>query len=272
MSCVKNKKFQHLVSALKGMRSILLAYSGGVDSTFLLKAVQASGVNALAVSASSALIPSREVQNARGIAKELGVRHRIVDIDVLLSEEVAMNTPERCFFCKEMLFKELRGIAHTEAYEFILDGGTRDDLNEFRPGRKASQIYGVRSPLMEAGYTKNEIREMSRLLGLATWDRASSPCLATRFPYGRRITIEALRRVEMSESFLRTIGFRQLRVRDHGDSVRIEVTEEDMGLFLDPGKRTAISAMLKSFGYLFISLDLDGYRSGSMDRVLKNIT
>jgi uncharacterized protein len=269
---MKNKKFQNLLDTLKAMQSVLLAYSGGVDSTFLLKAIQVSGVTALSVTASSELIPYRDVLTAQGIAEELGIQHRIFKTYILLTDDFVSNTPERCFFCKDALYKELQALALTEGYRFILDGSTLDDINDFRPGSKAAQQYHVRSPLIEADLSKGEVRVLSQQLGLSTWDKPSSPCLATRFPYGRRITKEALNRVEMAENFLKSLGFNELRVRDHGSVARIEVRKEDIDLVLDHGKRDAISATLKSLGYAFISLDLDGYQSGSMNRVLKNNT
>ncbi len=266
---MKNNKYQNLIRTLKEMQSVILAYSGGTDSAFLLKAIRVSGISALAVSASSGLIPRRNILAAQNTAEEIGVRHRIIETGVLLREEIFMNTPERCFFCKETLFKALRDIAGSEGYAFVLDGSTRDDLGEFRPGYRAVQIYNVRSPLIESGFSKSEIREISRQLGLATWNKPSSPCLATRFPYGRRLTDEALTRVGEAEHFLQSLGLNQFRVRDHGAVARIEAGEEDMHVFLDPVKRAEISATLKSFGYMFISLDIDGYQSGSMDRSLK---
>ena len=264
------EKFQNLLDILKAMQSVLLAYSGGVDSTFLLKSIQVSGIAALSVTASSELIPYRDVLVAQGIAEGLGIEHKIINMDILLMDEFVSNTPERCFFCKDALYKELQAIALKEGHRFILDGSTLNDINDFRPGRNAAQRYHVRSPLIEADLSKDEVREFSRQSGLATWDKPSSPCLATRFPYGRRITKEALNRVEMAENFLKSIGFSELRVRDHGSVARIEVRQEEIDLVLDHGKREAISATLKSLGYAFISLDLDGYHSGSMNRLLKN--
>jgi uncharacterized protein len=264
-----NEKFQKLLAMLQQMQSVLLAFSGGVDSTFLLKSIQVSEINALSVTASSELIPFTDVLTAQRIAEELGQKHRILNTDILLRDEFSSNTPERCFFCKDALYRDLQSIARSEGYAYILDGSTTDDMNEYRPGRKAAQLHNVRSPLTEADLSKTELRELSRELGLATWDKPSSPCLATRFPYGQRITIEALIRIEEAEKFLQSLGFNKLRVRDHGTVARIEVAKEEIDLLLDPVKRTVISETFKSLGYAYISLDLDGYRSGSMDRVLK---
>ncbi len=253
---------------LRSMRSVLLAYSGGVDSTFLLKALGLAGVRVLAVTASSAIMPSEEVRTAMQRARLVEADHRIIRLDVLLNDDFVKNTPDRCFICKSMLFEELATIAGTERYEYILDGSTASDATEFRPGRKATRRYGVRSPLEDAAMTKEEIRSLSRDLGLATWNEPSSPCLATRIPYGQRITEEALRRVERAEQYLRSLGFADVRVRDHASIARIEVRKDDIHRFLDSEKRATISAMLKSFGYVFVSVDLDGYEAGRMDRLI----
>lgn len=267
---MENPKFHKLLQVLRDMRSVLLAFSGGVDSTLLLKAIQVSGVHALSVTASSDLTPRKEVLAARGTAKKLGIKHRTIRTNILLRDEFVSNTPERCFFCKDALYKKLQAIALGEGYSFILDGSNRDDTNEFRPGAKAAERYHIRSPLMEIDFSKAEIRELSHQLGLETWDKPSSPCLATRFPYGHRLTKESLNRVEKAENFLQSLGFRELRVRDHGGLARIEVRKEDLDLVFASGTRTAISATLKALGYAFVSLDLDGYQSGSMDRALKH--
>jgi uncharacterized protein len=187
-------------------------------------------------------------------------------------EDFVINTPERCFFCKVDLFSKLKAIAIAEGYRFLLDGTNSDDMSDRRPGRKGAIKNGVKSPLAEAGFSKREIREKSRQLGLPTWDRPSSPCLATRIPYGQRITGESLKRVDRSEDFLRSLGFRKLRVRNHQDTARIEVGAEEIELMLTPEKRAIISSKLKSFGYRFVSLDLEGYRSGSMDEMLNGGT
>lgn len=249
------------------MEGALLAYSGGVDSTFLLKAIQMSGIKSLAVTAVSEIIPHSDVLISVRTAGELGMEHRVLRTEPLSGEDFVSNTPERCFFCKDDLFSKLKAIASEEGYSFLLDGNNIDDASEHRPGRKAAIKNDVRSPLTEAGFSKKEIREESRQLGLLTWDRPSSPCLATRIPYGQRITRESLKRVERSEDFLRSLGFREIRVRNHRDIARIEVGAEEIDLMLNPEKREIISDTLKFFGYKFVSLDLEGYRSGSMDEI-----
>lgn len=251
------------------MQSAVLAYSGGVDSTFLLKAMQLSDIRTLAVTAVSEIMPYKDLLTAKGLAEELGIEHRIIKTEELLREEFVSNTPDRCFFCKDGLFKKLTEIALSEEYMFVLDGSNIDDTMDYRPGRKAAIKYNVRSPLIEVGLSKRDVREFSKQLGLSTWDKLSSPCLSSRFPYGRRITKEALKRVERAEDFLRSLGFHEIRVRDHGSTARIEVEEDKIELLLIPERRKIISETLKSLGYKFISLDLDGYKSGSMNRVLK---
>ncbi|MFZ5908246.1 MAG: ATP-dependent sacrificial sulfur transferase LarE [Nitrospirota bacterium] len=262
------KKLEHLSLILKDMESVVLAYSGGVDSTFLLKAAQLSEIRTIAVTAVSYLFARKNILEAQETAKRLGIEHRAIETDELSLDGFAENTPERCLLCKDSLFKTLKNIANAEGYRFVMDGSNRDDDSDYRPGRHAAARHGVRSPLAEAGFSKCEIRNCSRQLGLSTWDSPSSPCLVTRFPYGQKITREALRRVEQAEDFLRSLGFRQLRVRDHDGVARIEVGEEEMDLLLNADKRKRISENLKSLGYLFISLDLEGFRSGNLNRIL----
>jgi uncharacterized protein len=262
-------KLTELITILKSMQSAVLAYSGGVDSTFLLKALQNSGIRTLAVTAVSEITPLNDLHIANEMTAGLGIEHRIIETDELSIEEFVRNTPERCFFCKDELYKKLSDIAISEGYMFVLDGSNGDDTQDYRPGMKAAAKYNVRSPLIEASLSKKDIRELSRQLDLSTWDKPSSPCLATRFPYGRRITKGALERVGKAEDFLRGLGFHEVRVRVHDMVARIEVGEEEIGLLLISERRSLISEKLKSFGYRFVSLDLDGYRTGSMNRMLE---
>ncbi len=265
---MQNSKLAKLIEILKDMQSAVLAYSGGVDSTFLLKTLQLSGIRTLAVTAVSETTPHNDLLNAKAMAAEIGIEHRVIKTEELSIEEFVNNTPDRCFFCKGELFRKLMDIASTEGYKFVLDGSNMDDTMDYRPGRRAAMKYNVRSPLIEAGLSKIEIRELSKQLGLTTWDRPSSPCLSSRFPYGQKITKEALRRVEKAEEFLKALGFREVRVRDHDSIARIEVGEDEIELSLIPEKRRVISETLKSLGYKFVALDLEGYKSGSMNRMI----
>ena len=263
-------KLDILIRNLKSLGSALLAFSGGADSTFLLKAMQLSGIRSLAVTATSETMSGNDLRNAKKMAKELGIEHRIIKTSELAREEFVSNTPERCFFCKDERFERMKEIALAGGYDFLLDGANHDDLSDYRPGREAAKKHLVRSPLTEAGFSKKEIREFSRELSLPTWDRPSSPCLATRIPYGQRITKDALLRIERAEKFLRSLGFHEVRVRDHNGVARIEIGENEIDRFLLSGKRALVSQRLKSFGYPFVSLDLDGFQSGSMNRDLNS--
>ena len=261
-------KLQRLIGILKRMQSALLAYSGGVDSTFLLKALQLSGIRTLAVTADSEIIPPQEVLSAKKTALELGITHSVIHLQVLSEKKFVRNTPARCFVCKEMLFRTLSDLAASEDYQVILDGSTADDADDYRPGTKAAIRHHVRSPLTEAGFSKDEIREYSRQLGLQTWDKPSSPCLATRIPYGSIITGKALKRIDKSEAFLRSLGFREIRVREHECVARIEAGKSEMDSMITASNRGIISSALKSFGYAYVAIDLDGYARGSLNRVL----
>lgn len=261
-------KFVKLIEILKGMQSAILAYSGGVDSTFLLKALETSGIKALAVTSVSEKTPVNDLLMAKKMASEIGIEHRLIETEELLMEDFVKNTPERCFFCKEELYKKLTYIAVSEGFNFLLDGSNIDDTFDYRPGMDAAKKYNVRSPLIETSYTKKEIRVRSKELGLATWDRPSSPCLLSRFPYGKRITREALKRVEKAEDFLKEMGFREVRVRDHDSVARIEIGKEEINLIISSEMRRLVSDELKSLGYKFVSVDIDGYRMGSMNMVI----
>ena len=262
-------KLADLLEILKTMESAVLAYSGGVDSTFLLKALQMSGSKALAVTAVSDIVPECDVHNAKTFVENIGLDHVFIETDEMSIENFVTNPPERCFYCKDILFRKLSELSRNEGYLYVIDGSTIDDLSDYRPGRKAAREHNIRSPLIEAGLSKAEIRELSRHLNLATWNKPSSPCLATRFPYGHRITKEALQRVAKAEDFLKSLGFKTVRVRDHGHLARIEINEDSLELLLSPKIRKHVSEVLKNLGYDFISLDLEGYRSGSMNVLIQ---
>lgn len=259
-----DEKFSHLIEIIKTMESAVLAYSGGVDSTLLLKAIQLSGIRALAVTAVSETMPENDLLFSKKMCEETGIKQRIIKTEELNIENFAKNPHDRCFYCKDELFSKIREIAG-EGYRFVLDGSNFDDTADWRPGRNAALNHNVRSPLIEAGLDKKEIREISQRLNLPSWDKPSSPCLASRFPYGEQITAGALKQVAEAEGFLRSLGFKEFRVRHHRDIARIELKEEDMAMALKPEIRKAIAEKLKSIGYRFVVIDIEGFRSGRMN-------
>ncbi|HID95289.1 MAG TPA: ATP-dependent sacrificial sulfur transferase LarE [Candidatus Latescibacteria bacterium] len=265
-----SKKLQRLKSILSDMGSVLVAYSGGVDSTFLLKvASDVLGDRVIAVTASSETYPSRELKEARENARMLGVRHLVINTSELDDPDFASNPPERCYYCKKELFSKLFKLAEQHGLNYVADGSNYDDINDFRPGMRAASEFGIRSPLKDAMLTKEEIRVLSKEMDLPTWDKPSFACLSSRFPYGVRITKEKLSRVEHAEEFLARFGIRQLRVRDHGDIARIEVSKDQMHILIDEDISREITEGLKSLGYNYVTLDLQGYRTGSMNEPLK---
>lgn len=263
-------KLSKLKGILLGMDSVLVAFSGGVDSTFLLKvAVDTLGEKAAALTAVSPTYQESELKEARSLAGLIGARHIIVDSNELEIPNFAENNENRCYYCKSELFKISRGEAASLGFENVADGSNADDAFDFRPGRTAASELGVRSPLKEAGLTKEEIRLLSKELALPTWDKPNQACLSSRFPYGTRITGERIEKVAQGEEMLKALGFRQFRVRYHGETVRIEVEEGDLKRFLEDGIRKRVVDGLKSIGFVYVTLDLQGYRTGSMNEALR---
>ena len=262
-------KFESLKSILKNMGTVLVGFSGGVDSSLLLKTAQeVLGDRVLAVIAKSETYPEKEQEEAVRLAEEWNVRLKIIQTDELDNPEFVQNPPTRCYFCKSELFSKLKEIASSEGILFVCDGANYEDLDDFRPGAKAAEELGVRSPLKEAGLVKDEIREISRWMGLPTWNKPSLACLSSRFPYNTEIDRDSLKQISLAEDYLRSKGFTQVRVRHHGQIARIEVEPDEIVIMMDPELRRDVVENLKAFGYSYVTLDLAGYRTGSMNEPL----
>jgi pyridinium-3,5-biscarboxylic acid mononucleotide sulfurtransferase len=260
------EKVDRLKKILRGMGSALVAYSGGVDSSYLaVVSHELLGDRSLAVFAFSPVAPQGEKEDAESLARSIGFRFKMIESNEMDNPAFVSNPTDRCYYCKSELFHELKPIAAAEGLAWILDGTNDDDLDDYRPGRKACAESGVRSPLMEAGLTKGEIRQLSREKGMPTWDRPASPCLASRIPYGIPVTAETLHKISEGEGYLHSLGLRQLRLRHHGDIARIELDEKDMALVLRSDVRKGIVDVIKKLGYKYVALDLTGYRTGSLN-------
>lgn len=260
-------KVEQIQALLRQMGSVIVAYSGGIDSTLMLKlAHDVLGERALGITAVSASMPKSERQEAVEIARQMGARLELIESDETEDARYLANAPDRCYFCKSNVYDHLFAYAQQHGFDFILDGTNADDQGDHRPGRLAARERGVRSPLLECGVTKEEIRQLGRAFGLPNWDKPAAACLASRIPYGTQISLPVLSQVEQAELALRSLGFKQLRVRHHDQVARIEVEAQDFPLLL--AQRDPILAALKAVGYTYVTLDLAGFRSGSMNEVL----
>jgi uncharacterized protein len=268
-SAALETKEQALFECLEKLGRVIVAYSGGTDSAYLAWAAhRVLGKNAVAITADSASIPASHKRDAEAFARECGFRHEYIETHEFENPDYVKNDQNRCFHCKDELFTQLESFAARRGNAPIIYGVNKDDLGDYRPGQRAAKLHGVQAPLVEAGLTKSEIRELSRRAGLSTWDRPAAACLSSRVPYGTPVTPQTIRTIEQGEEAIRALGFRQFRVRFHGELARIEVAKEEMPRALTPETAQAFSAIFKQLGFLYVTLDLEGYRQGSLNAAL----
>ncbi|KAA3610576.1 MAG: ATP-dependent sacrificial sulfur transferase LarE [Calditrichaeota bacterium] len=268
MDKIQNK-IQNLTAQIKKQDSVVIGLSGGVDSTLLTRvAFDALGDKVLAVIGASATLPVTEMAEAEQLAQEIGVNYRIIKTEETDDLKFKSNPVDRCYFCKSELFSKLQEIAKNENYTCVFDGTNLDDMGDYRPGLRANEEHNVFSPLKEAGFTKNDIREAAKFLGLPNWDKPAMPCLSSRFPYGQPIELASLSQVERAERFLRELGFRESRVRHYDETAKIEVPIEDLSIIVSLENRERITTKFREIGYVYVTLDLAGFASGSMNKVI----
>lgn len=268
-SAALDGKEKKLFAILDGLGRVMVAYSGGTDSAYLAWAAHhVLADNAIAITADSASIPESHKRDAEALARQCGFRHEYIPTFEFDNPDYARNDANRCFHCKDELFTRLEEVGRQRGFAHIVYGVNQDDLGDYRPGQNAAKIHQVKAPLMEVGLTKAEIRELSRRAGLPTWDRPASACLASRVPYGTPVTIETVKTVECGEEAVKTLGFRQFRVRYHGELVRLEFAKEELEKALTVEMAARLTAIFKPLGFHYVTIDLEGYRQGSMNEVL----
>jgi uncharacterized protein len=267
---VLDAKEQSLFGILRKLRRVIIAYSGGTDSAYLAWAAhRVLGDNAIAITADSASIPTSHKRDAEQFARECGFRHEYIETREFENPDYVKNDKNRCFHCKDELFTRLEAYAQSRGYAHIIYGVNQDDLGDYRPGQQAAKIHQVQAPLVDAQLTKAEIRELSRRAGLSTWNRPASACLSSRVPYGTPVTVQTIHTIEQGDEAIRALGFRQFRVRFHGELVRIEVAKDELAKALTPECAAAFAAIFKQLGFLYVTLDLEGYRQGSLNAALR---
>jgi len=268
---ISKQKYTRLLSYLQNLEKVVVAFSGGVDSTFLLKAAkEALGDKVKAVTISSPYIPKWEIEEAKQLVNKLGVAHEIIEAPII--DQIRNNPENRCYLCKTALFGMIKSLAKNQGYHYVIDGTNLDDTGDYRPGLAALQELNIKSPLLECQLTKQEIRSLSRELGLNTWDKPSYACLLTRIPYGNELKVEDFEKIENAEKYMMEKGFRAVRVRCHENLARIEVDKKDRHKLFDEKILDEISHQLKEFGFKYVTLDLEGYRVGSFNETMLNAT
>ncbi len=263
------EKEKRLLDLLRDMDRVIVAYSGGADSAYLAWAAhRALGDNAIAITADSASIPESHKRDAEAFVKQFGIAHEYIETHEFENPDYVKNDKNRCFHCKDELFTRLAEVGRTRGISNIVYGVNKDDLGDYRPGQSAAKLHEVKAPLVDAGLTKPEIRELSHMAGLPTWDRPAAACLSSRIPYGTPVTIQNIKTVEVGEEELKALGFRQFRTRFHGELVRIEISPDEMARALTLEMASKLTGIFKKLGFKFVTLDLQGYRQGSLNEVL----